>query len=68
MFPVTVLKYAKKGVGYLFGRNEALAKAPKVKKLDGAELDKELERVKKESSEFNREEKDKDFEKKISSA
>ena len=65
MFPVTVLKYAKKGVSYLFGRNESLAKAPKVKKLDGAELDKELERVKKESSEFNREEKDKDFEKKL---
>jgi len=60
MFPITILKYAKKGVGYLFGRNKALAQKPKEKKLDGIALDKELERVKRESSEFSREEKAKE--------
>jgi len=55
-FPWTILKYAKKGVLYLFGKNESLTSTPKIKKLEGADLDKELERIKKESNEFNREE------------
>ena len=59
MFPITILKYAKKGVSYLFGGNKNLnSSAPKVKKLDGAALDKELARVKTESTEFKREEQD----------
>ncbi|MBQ7136699.1 MAG: type II secretion system F family protein [Bacilli bacterium] len=56
MFPITILKYAKKGVGYLFGGGAKTANAPKVKKLDGVALDQELARVKRESTEFNREE------------
>jgi len=59
MFPVTILKYSKKGVLYLFGKNENVTDAPKVKKLDGVALDRELERVKKESNEFNREDEQK---------
>ena len=56
MFPITILKYAKKGVSYLFGGNKNLNfSTPKVKKLDGAALDKELARVKTESTEFKRE-------------
>lgn len=59
MFPITILKYAKKGVSYLFGKG---AKGPveKVKKLEGIELDKELARVKAESTEFKREESSED--------
>jgi len=56
MFPITILKYAKKGVSYLFGGGAKLSGSPKEKKLDGVELDKELARVKRESTEFNREE------------
>lgn len=56
MFPITILKYAKKGVSYLFGGSAKLSNAPKEKKLDGAALDKELARVRAESTEFNREE------------
>ena len=59
MFPVTILKYSKKGVLYLFGKNESLTSTPKIKKLEGADLDKELERIKKESNEFNREDEQK---------
>lgn len=56
MFPITILKYAKKGVGYLFGSKNKMATAPKDRKLEGVALDKELARVKKESTEFSREE------------
>ncbi len=57
LFPVTILKYAKKGVGYLFGRNKGISSnVPKVKKLEGADLERELARVKAESTEFKREE------------
>lgn len=56
LFPITILKYAKKGVGYLFGRNKSISQTPKVKKLEGADLEKELARVKAESTEFKREE------------
>ncbi len=56
LFPITILKYAKKGVGYLFGRNKGISNAPKVKKLEGADLERELARVKAESTEFKREE------------
>lgn len=56
LFPVTILKYAKKGVGYLFGHNKGISNAPKVKKLEGADLERELARVKAESTEFKREE------------
>ncbi len=58
MFPITILEYAKKGVSYLFGGNNSLTKTQtqKQKKLEGVELDKELERVKAESNEFNRDE------------
>lgn len=53
MFPITILQYAKKGVGYLFGKNK-IASGGKVKKLEGEELEKELDRIKKESTEFKR--------------
>lgn len=55
LFPITILKYARKGVSYLFGKGP---KGPveKAKRLEGAELDKELARVKAESTEFKREE------------
>lgn len=56
MLPVTVFQYSIKGVKYLFGKNENLTSVVKEKKLEGVDLDKELERVKKESNEFNREE------------
>lgn len=56
MFPVTILKYAKKGVSYLFGGGAKIAMAPKERKLDGVALDKELARVKAESTEFKRQE------------
>lgn len=56
MFPLTVLSYSKKGVMYLFGKNDNLTTTVKEKKLEGIDLDKELERVKKESNEFSREE------------
>ena len=58
MFPITILKYAKKGVGYLFGGSakESLSNAPHEKKLEGVALDKELARVKAESTEFKRNE------------
>jgi len=56
MFPITILKYAKKGVGYLFGGGAKNNGAPKAKKLDGVALDQELARVRRESTEFNREE------------
>jgi len=55
MFPITILKYAKKGVSYLFGGGSKASNDPRIKKLDGIALDKELERVKRESTEFNRE-------------
>lgn len=55
MFPVTIWKYAIKGFSYLFGKDKLLSSAPKEKKLEGVDLDKELERVKKESTEFSRE-------------
>ncbi len=55
LFPITILKYAKKGLGYLFGKNNK-TNSVGVKKLEGEALDKELERVKKESTEFKREE------------
>lgn len=56
MFPVTVFQYSIKGFKYLFNKNESLTGNVKEKKLVGVDLDKELERVKKESNEFNREE------------
>lgn len=58
MFPITILKYAKKGVGYLFGGSAkaSLSNAPHEKKLEGVALDKELARVKAESTEFKRNE------------
>lgn len=56
MFPITILKYAKKGVSYLFGGGSKGTSAPKEKKLEGVALDKELARVKAESTEFKREE------------
>lgn len=56
MFPITVLNYSKKGFRYLFGGNNLEQKMQNIKKLDGVELDKELERVRTESSEFNRDE------------
>ena len=56
MFPITILIYAKKGFKYLFGGGVGgLKDAPKEKKLEGAELDRELARVKAESTEFKRE-------------
>lgn len=58
MFPITILKYARKGVSYLFGKGAKVNNAPKEKKLDGLALDKELARVKAESTEFKREEAD----------
>lgn len=56
MFPITILKYAKKGVSYLFGGSAKakLSNAPHEKKLEGVALDKELARVKAESTEFKR--------------
>lgn len=56
MFPITILKYAKKGVSYLFGGSKKINNVHKEKKLDGVALDKELARVKAESTEFKREE------------
>ncbi len=55
LFPITILKYAKKGLGYLFGK-KTISNQVKEKKLEGESLEKELERVKKESSDFKREE------------
>lgn len=56
MFPITILIYAKKGFKYLFGGGVGGIKdAPKEKKLEGVELDRELARVKAESTEFKRE-------------
>ena len=56
MFPITILKYAKKGVGYLFGFGNKKNVSIEQKKLDGVALDKELARVKAESTDFKREE------------
>lgn len=55
LFPITILKYARKGVSYLFGGAKS-NNAHVEKKLEGAALDKELARVKAESTEFKREE------------
>jgi len=56
MFPITILKYAKKGVSYLFGGGSRTVGSSKKVKLDGVALDKELARVKAESTEFKRQE------------
>ncbi len=57
LFPITILKYAKKGVGYLFGKKNTLTNNVNYNnnKLEGEALDKELERIKKESQSFNKE-------------
>jgi len=53
MFPLTILKYSKKGFIYAFSPKKKNNAA--LNKLDGEALDKELARVKEESSSFNRE-------------
>lgn len=52
LFPITVLQYAIKGVGYLFGSKKSLNNISE-NKLEGEALQTELARVKRESTGFS---------------
>lgn len=54
-FPISLLSYAKKGFKYVFGGFKIVEEEDAPERLVGQSLENELEKVKKESTEFRRE-------------